>query len=184
MKTSLGSGFLPSRVAPRLVPRRLAVPSAPEERLALALGRGGGPLALAESCTGGLIAHRITQVAGSSAFFDRGLVVYSNLAKQELLGIADSLLVEHGAVSEACARAMLQGLFDRTPANLGAAVTGIAGPSGGTAEKPVGTVWLAWGRRGEARVERLGLAGSRAEVKEASAEAALERLAALAEEGP
>ncbi|NTU60315.1 MAG: CinA family protein, partial [Deltaproteobacteria bacterium] len=114
----------------------------PEVRLAEALAGGGGPLALAESCTGGLVAHRVTEVPGSSAYFDRGVVVYSNRAKTELLGVPESLLQEHGAVSEACARALLRGLFDRTPAELAAAVTGIAGPAGGSPEKPVGTVWV------------------------------------------
>ncbi|MBI5444480.1 MAG: CinA family protein [Deltaproteobacteria bacterium] len=153
----------------------------PEERLAVALGRGGSLLALAESCTGGLIAHRVTEIAGSSAYFDRCLVVYSNRAKRELLGVSEELLAEHGAVSQACARAMLRGLFERSPAALGAAVTGIAGPSGGTPEKPVGTVWIAWGDRERVEVECLRLSGSRGEVKRASAEAVLERLADFAE---
>lgn len=155
----------------------------PEERLAAALSRRGGPLALAESCTGGLIAHRVTEVPGSSAFFDRGVVVYSNRAKTELLGVSETLLAAHGAVSEACARAMLRGLFGRTPARIAAAVTGIAGPSGGSADKPVGTVWVAWGRPGDERAECLRLEGGRSAVKAAAASAALERLARLAAEG-
>lgn len=154
----------------------------PEERLAIALKTGGGPLALAESCTGGLIAHRVTDVAGSSAYFDRAVVVYSNRAKVELLGLPEDLIARFGAVSEECARAMLAGLFRRSPALLGAAVTGIAGPSGGTVEKPVGTVWLAWGRRGTERAERLWFPGERSEVKRAVADAALERLADAAAE--
>lgn len=157
---------------------------APEERLADALGRGGGPLALAESCTGGLVAHRVTEVPGSSDFFDRGVVVYSNRAKTELLGVSEALLRAHGAVSAACARAMLDGLFARTPARLGAAVTGVAGPSGGSADKPVGTVWVAWGRPGAVYTECLALSGSRHAVKERAASAVLTRLADLAEEGP
>jgi nicotinamide-nucleotide amidase len=153
----------------------------PEERLAAALGGSGGLVALAESCTGGLIAHRITEVAGSSAYFERCLVVYSNQAKQALLGVSEELLRDCGAVSEACARAMLGGLFETTPATLGAAVTGIAGPSGGSPEKPVGTVWIAWGSRDRHRAERLQLSGGRSDVKRAAADAVLERLAAFAE---
>ncbi|MDW7709865.1 MAG: CinA family protein [Deferrisomatales bacterium] len=156
--------------------------SSPEQRLAEALGRGGGPLSLAESCTGGLISHRVTNLAGASEYFDRCVVVYSNRAKVELLGIPEGLLATHGAVSEACAQAMLAGLFARTPARLAAAVTGIAGPGGGTAAKPVGTVWVAWGRPHRARTERLLLSGSRQEVKAGAAEAVLERLAEAAEE--
>ncbi len=149
----------------------------------MALTPGGGPVAVAESCTGGLVAHRITRVPGCSAYFDRGVVTYSNRAKTELLGVPPRVFATDGAVSEACARAMLEGLFRRSPAALGAAVTGIAGPDGGTPAKPVGTVWLAWGRPGRIRAERVQLAGSRAEIQQAAAAAVLERLAALAEEG-
>ncbi len=151
----------------------------PEQRLAIALSRGGGPLALAESCTGGLVCHRVTEVPGSSAFFDRGVVVYSNRAKIELLGVPESVLATHGAVSEPCARAMLEGLFQRTPAQLGAAVTGIAGPAGGTPEKPVGTVWVAWGHPRAIRAECLRLEGDRGRIKARAADEVLERLACL-----
>lgn len=153
----------------------------PELRLATALSRGGGPLALAESCTGGLICHRVTEVPGSSAYFDRGLVVYSNRAKVELLGVPESVLAAHGAVSGPCARAMLAGLFQKTPARLGASVTGIAGPQGGSLQKPVGTVWVAWGRPEEIRVEHLQLEGDRSGIKAQAADQVLERLASLAE---
>jgi nicotinamide-nucleotide amidase len=156
----------------------------PEQRLADALSRGGGSLSLAESCTGGLIAHRITDLPGASEYFECCLVVYSNRAKVELLGVPEELLAAHGAVSEACARAMLAGLFARTPARLAAAVTGIAGPGGGTATKPVGTVWVAWGRAHRPRTELLRLAGNRREIKALAAEAVLERLAEAAGEGP
>lgn len=155
--------------------------SRPEERLARALTVGGGPLAVAESCTGGLVAQRITDLPGSSAYFDRGFVVYANRAKVEVLGVDEGLIDAEGAVSEACARAMLQGLFERSPARLGAAVTGIAGPSGGSPEKPVGTVWIAWGSPDDRRAERLWFPGSRDEVRRAAAEAVLERLAGTAE---
>ena len=155
-----------------------------ERRLAAALAGGGHCLALAESCTGGLLAHRVTRVPGSSAYFDRGLVVYSNRAKQELLGIPAELLEQHGAVSEACAVAMLGGLFARTSATLAAAVTGIAGPTGGSPEKPVGTVWLAWGRRGASRAECRWFAGGRVAVMEAVAEHGLQRLLECVTEPP
>jgi nicotinamide-nucleotide amidase len=154
----------------------------PEERLHRALTPGGGPLALAESCTGGLAAYRVTRPAGASAYFDRGLVVYANRAKTELLGVDPALLERDGAVSRACAEAMLAGLFLRHGAKIGAAVTGIAGPEGGTPEKPVGTVWIAWGRPGTVRSEKIALRGTRWEIQDAAAEAVLERLASLAEE--
>jgi nicotinamide-nucleotide amidase len=147
-----------------------------DQRLAAALAAAGHRLALAESCTGGLIAHRMTRVPGSSVYFDRGLVVYSNAAKSDLLGVPRAVLETDGAVSEACARAMLAGLFRNTPATVGAAVTGIAGPSGGTPGKPVGTVWIAWGLRGECRTECLRFAGERVEVMEAVAEYVLHLL--------
>lgn len=101
-------------------------------------------LATAESCTGGLIAKLLTDRAGSSGWFERGLVTYSNAAKQELLGVPADTIEQHGAVSEATARAMVEGLCARAPVQWGVAVTGIAGPGGGSPDKPVGTVWLAW----------------------------------------
>lgn len=158
--------------------------TSPEQRLALALAGGGRPVAVAESCTGGLVASRITDVPGSSAYFDRGFVVYANRAKVEELGVPPELLDREGAVSEACARAMLDGLFERTPARLAAAVTGIAGPGGGSPEKPTGTVWLAWGTPDERNAERLWFGGDRAAVRRAAADAVLERLARAAESPP
>jgi nicotinamide-nucleotide amidase len=100
-------------------------------------------LALAESCTGGFISHRITNVPGSSAVFLNGLVTYSNESKQRLLGVRGETLAEHGAVSEPSAREMAEGARERSAADYGLAVTGIAGPGGGTSEKPVGTVFIA-----------------------------------------
>lgn len=155
----------------------------PEERLAALLGPTGRTLAVAESCTGGLVAHRVTRIPGSSAYFEGGVVAYSNRSKTKLLGVPAEVLAEHGAVSEACARAMLEGLFAATSARLGAAVTGIAGPAGGSPEKPVGTVWVAWGSAGRVRTERLGLSGTRAEIQRTAAEAVLERLVRAAQEG-
>ena len=138
-----------------------------------------GPLAVAESCTGGLIAHRITRVPGASDYFDRGLIVYSYPAKVELLGVDPDLMAREGAVSRACAVVILEGLFDCTPARLGAAVTGTAGPDGGTPEKPVGTVWIAWGRPDRIQSEKLQLTGDRVTIQEAAAEQVLQRLCQL-----
>ncbi len=101
----------------------------------------------AESCTGGLVAGAITDVAGSSAWFDRGFVTYSNEAKMELLGVPAATLAQHGAVSEAIARAMAEGALARSRASVAVAITGIAGPGGGSPEKPVGTVCFAWAVR-------------------------------------
>jgi nicotinamide-nucleotide amidase len=111
-------------------------------------------LALAESCTGGFISNRLTNVPGASAVFLSGLVTYSNEAKQQFLGVRSETLEEHGAVSEPVAREMAEGLRARTGASFGIAVTGIAGPSGGTADKPVGTVFIALAREGETTVLR------------------------------
>lgn len=134
-------------------------------------------LAVAESCTGGLIAKRITDVAGSSGWFERGLVVYSNQAKQDLLGVSPDLLAQFGAVSRECAEAMVRGLLVMTPAHWGIAVTGIAGPGGGSPEKPVGLVWLAWEQRGgAAETQALQLSGSREQIRAAAAQAALRGL--------
>ena len=112
--------------------------------LAQALMQHGWMLATAESCTGGLIAARCTDLAGSSDWFERGFVTYSNEAKHELLGVDMALITEHGAVSEAVAQAMALGALRHSQAQVAVAVTGIAGPSGGSADKPVGTVWFAW----------------------------------------
>jgi nicotinamide-nucleotide amidase len=101
-------------------------------------------LATAESCTGGWVAQVITSVAGSSEWFERGFVAYTNLAKREMLGVSTTTLSRYGAVSEQCARAMAEGALTHSHAQVALAVTGIAGPSGGTPEKPVGTVCFAW----------------------------------------
>jgi nicotinamide-nucleotide amidase len=109
----------------------------------LALKQAGWRLTLAESCTGGWVAKSITDIAGSSAWFERGFVTYSNAAKVELLGVSPVLLAEHGAVSADVVEAMAQGALKASPAELALAVSGIAGPDGGTIEKPVGLVWFA-----------------------------------------
>lgn len=118
------------------------------EALASLLLARGQSLATAESCTGGLIAASCTELAGSSAWFERGFVTYSNEAKTELLGVPAQLIADHGAVSEEVARAMAAGALARSRADIAVAVTGIAGPTGGSPAKPVGTVWLAWAERG------------------------------------
>lgn len=131
-------------------------------------------VATAESCTGGLVASAITDIAGSSGWFDRGFVTYSNEAKIELLGVRNATLVRFGAVSEETVREMVAGALARSRADLVVAVTGIAGPGGGTKEKPVGLVWLAWGTRdapADAVVHHFP--GDRAAVREASVAAAL-----------
>jgi nicotinamide-nucleotide amidase len=148
--------------------------------LADALRSRGWRLATAESCTGGLIAAACTQVPGSSDWFERGFVTYSNAAKTDLLGVAASLIETQGAVSEAVALAMVQGALQRAPVDLALAVTGIAGPAGAVPGKPVGTVWLAWGTPGTVRAERLQLGGDRDAVRLASLSAALQRLTAAA----
>jgi nicotinamide-nucleotide amidase len=151
--------------------------------LAEALGRAlvarQWRVATAESCTGGLVAGAITAIAGSSAWFDRGFVTYTNEAKCELLGVPAALIAREGAVSEAVARAMAEGALARSQADLVTAVTGIAGPGGGSAAKPVGTVCFAWGRRGgagDAVTRRLH--GDRAAVRSQAAAVALEGLIA------
>lgn len=139
----------------------------------------GEMLATAESCTGGLIAAACTDLAGSSQWFERGFVTYSNAAKTELLGVDAALIAQHGAVSEPVARAMAEGAIARSRAQAGVAVTGVAGPTGGSAEKPVGTVWLAWHVDGRTHSELRQFAGDRAAVRMATVRHALARLARL-----
>jgi nicotinamide-nucleotide amidase len=133
-------------------------------------------LVTAESCTGGLIAAACTSVPGSSDWFERGFVTYSNDAKVQCLGVAPALLAAHGAVSEEVARAMTEGALRASPAQLAVAVTGVAGPTGGTPAKPVGLVWLAWGTAGATLSERLLLAGDRGAIRARTVEIALQRL--------
>ena len=145
---------------------------------ALLLERGW-MLATAESCTGGLVAAACTSLAGSSQWFERGVVSYSNLAKHELLGVEEALIAQHGAVSEPVARAMAEGARARSGAQVSLAVTGVAGPGGGSAAKPVGTVWLAWCIDGLTHSERQHFQGERGAVRAATLMRALQRLAAL-----
>jgi nicotinamide-nucleotide amidase len=153
-------------------------------QLADALRARGWRMATAESCTGGLIAASCTAQAGSSDWFERGFVTYSNAAKTELLGVDAALIVQHGAVSEETALAMVQGALQRAPVQLAVAVTGIAGPTGAVPGKPVGTVWLASavtdGTAHRVQAELLNLPGDRDAVRAATVQAALQRLLRIA----
>ena len=134
-------------------------------------------LAVAESCTGGWLAKVITDLPGSSEWFDRGYVTYSNAAKQSMLGVSASTLERHGAVSEATVSEMTRGALSESGADLALAVSGIAGPHGGSAEKPVGTVCFAWQRRdAEPLVGREHFAGDREQVRRQSVAYLLTRL--------
>lgn len=136
-------------------------------------------MATAESCTGGMIAGACTDLAGSSAWFERGFVTYSNEAKHEMLGVDDALIAAQGAVSEPVARAMAEGAVARSHAQVSVAVTGVAGPSGGSPDKPVGTVWFGWSVGGQLRTERRRFEGDRATVRTATVEHALQTLVML-----
>jgi nicotinamide-nucleotide amidase len=128
----------------------------------------GWMLATAESCTGGMIAAACTDLAGSSQWFERGFVTYSNAAKTELLGVPAALIAQHGAVSEPVARAMATGAVARSHAQVAVAVTGVAGPTGGSADKPVGMVWFGWSTDGVVTTEMRRFAGDRAAVRQAT----------------
>jgi len=146
-----------------------------------ALARRGWRIATAESCTGGLVAAAITATAGSSGWFDAGFVTYSDAMKEALLGVPAATLAAHGAVSEATARAMAEGALGRSGAQLAVAITGVAGPGGGSAAKPVGTVCFAWATAGGGtRTVTHRFAGGRAEVRKRSVEVALREAIALA----
>jgi nicotinamide-nucleotide amidase len=148
----------------------------PFQHLAERLTQLGWMLATAESCTGGMIASRCTDLAGSSAWFDRGFVTYSNLSKVQMLGVAETLIDQHGAVSESVAKAMALGAVYRSAAQVSVAVTGVAGPSGGSPEKPVGTVWLAWCIDGCVHTELMLFSGHRDQIREATTSHAIEGL--------
>lgn len=153
------------------------------ERLGAVLVARGSTVVLAESCTGGWIAKCLTDVPGSSAWFDRGLVTYTNAAKHELLHVPMTTLDEHGAVSAATVEAMVAGALTAAPGgDIAVATSGIAGPGGGTEDKPVGLVWLAWARRGHAPVARcVRLDGDRDQIRRATVRHALEGLIEEAE---
>jgi PncC family amidohydrolase len=146
----------------------------------------GLTISAAESCTGGLVMARLTEVPGSSAYVDRGVVVYSNQAKIDVLGVSAALIEQHGAVSEPVAEAMAVGMVRTSGTNLGVGITGIAGPTGGTPEKPVGMVAIAaaWARRGaiDARVRTFNFVGGREMIRFQASQAALDMVRRWIEE--
>ncbi len=145
--------------------------------LGLRLAERGMRLAAAESCTGGWLAKAVTDTAGSSAWFERGFVTYSNAAKQDMLGVHEATLAHHGAVSEAAVREMAEGALANSRADIGVSISGIAGPGGATPGKPVGTVWMAWVRRdGETLVRGFVFEGDREAVRAQAVIAACEGL--------
>ena len=152
------------------------------ETIAALLRQRQWMLATAESCTGGMIAGACTDVAGSSEWFERGFVTYSNEAKTEMLGVDKALIDANGAVSEIVARAMAFGAVRHSHARVGVAVTGIAGPTGGTPGKPVGTVWFAFMLDGRLSSEMLRFEGDRAAVRRKTVDHALARLVELLQE--
>ena len=149
------------------------------QRVAAALLARGEMLATAESCTGGQVAQELTAIPGSSEWFERGFVTYSNAAKTEMLGVPPETLAQHGAVSEATARAMANGALAHSHARRALAITGIAGPGGGSPEKPVGTVCFAWADGADAGMTcavTRHFQGKRAKVRQQSVEFALAEL--------
>ena len=149
------------------------------QRLGAALKARGLKLATAESCTGGWVAMALTAIPGSSEWFERGYVTYSNAAKREDLGVAEETLRRHGAVSEAVAREMAAGALKRARAQVALAITGVAGPTGGTAEKPVGLVCFAWAHGSKITSETRRFDGDRESVRRQSVLHALERATEL-----
>jgi nicotinamide-nucleotide amidase len=154
----------------------------PEAAIVRLLTERKQTLALAESCTGGYLAHRVTNVPGASAVFSAGLVTYSNEAKQRFLGVRAETLAQNGAVSEPVAREMAEGARTAAQTDYAVAVTGIAGPGGGTPEKPVGTVFIALASAQETRVWRRLNPGERLAFKQATSDQALGELLSLLEE--
>lgn len=153
-----------------------------EERLGERLRERGFTISVAESCTGGLLASRITEVPGASAYFRGGIVAYQNNVKERLLGVPTLVLAEKGAVSEETARAMAHGVRKLLRSDVGVAVTGIAGPDGGSVDKPIGLVYIAVETPAERRCERFLWSGDRASNREDSVCAALEMTHSLLEE--
>ncbi len=152
------------------------------ERLGQRLQALGTTLAAAESCTGGWLAKTLTDVPGSSQWFDRGFVTYSNRSKQEMLGVLAETLDTQGAVSEGTVREMAEGALRNSAANFSLAISGVAGPGGGTPDKPVGSVWFAWGCRGrETAAQQRCFSGERETVRRQAVRFALLRLLELAD---
>lgn len=135
-------------------------------QLSVQLQARGWMLATAESCTGGMIAAACTDLPGSSQWLERGFVTYSNAAKTELLGVPALLIEQHGAVSEQVVRAMAQGAIQHSQAQASVAVSGVAGPGGGTNEKPVGTVWIAWAVQAQVHTQHYRFQGDRAAIRQ------------------
>ena len=146
-------------------------------QVAARLSEKGMMLAAAESCTGGWVAKVCTDLAGSSGWFERGFVTYSNEAKREMLGVSLRTIAEHGAVSEATVREMASGALARSRAQVSLAISGIAGPGGGTEGKPVGMVWFAWATAGRVQTKREYFSGNREAVRRAAVITALEGVA-------
>ena len=146
------------------------------EQLSIKLKERGLMLATAESCTGGMIAAAMTERAGSSSVFERGFVTYSNDSKMELLGVSAATIDKFGAVSAETAEAMALGALKFSRAHITVSVTGIAGPSGGTDEKPVGLVYIGWGTRDNIQVKEHHFKGDRAAVRQQTTAAALKHL--------
>jgi nicotinamide-nucleotide amidase len=151
-------------------------------QLGKALERQAWSMTAAESCTGGWLAKLVTDVAGSSAWFERGFVTYSNAAKVEMLGVSTQTLAEHGAVSEATVQEMAAGALRHSHAQLSVSISGIAGPGGATEGKPVGTVWMAWAWQNQCRTDCFHFAGDRDAVREAAVVAALRGLLVILSE--
>ncbi|MBU1424222.1 MAG: CinA family protein [Gammaproteobacteria bacterium] len=144
------------------------------QQVGVALKAHGMTLVTAESCTGGGVAQAVTMISGSSAWFDRGFVTYSNIAKEEMLGVAPDTLEQHGAVSEQTVREMADGALQYSRAQVALSVSGVAGPSGGTPEKPVGMVWFAWATNDTVQAECHHFPGDRDAVRAKSVQIALQ----------
>lgn len=166
--TAPSAASAPQNALPQLLPA-----------LATALRARGWMMATAESCTSGLIAAACTELPGSSGWFDRGFVTYSNAAKTEMLGVPAALIERHGAVSEEVVRAMAQGALRHSDAQTAVAVTGVAGPDGGSPDKPVGTVWLGWALGQQVHTACMHWSGERAAVRQQTTVHALTELLAL-----
>ena len=148
------------------------------ERVCAGLVARNGMLATAESCTGGLVGHWVTSLPGSSRWYTGGVIAYANAVKRDVLGVSEQVLSEHGAVSQAVVEAMAKGVAGLLATEYSLAISGIAGPEGGTLHKPVGTVWLAWCCGGALQSQRYVFQGDRHEVKYLAARQGLENLAA------
>ena len=145
-------------------------------KISLILKKQNLKIATAESCTGGLIAHTFTNISGSSDYFDRGVISYSNKAKTELLGVPEKLIDKYGAVSNPVAKAMANGIRVKSEVDIGISTTGIAGPTGGTKEKPVGLVFIAISTKDNVIVKKFQFSGNRIQNKYDTCKAALEML--------